>query len=52
MAFLAVPFWHFFHFGGLVLWTILNLTVGVMGSMWAIKGGGRGKGEGGSVPSD
>jgi hypothetical protein len=50
MAFLAVPFWHFFHFVGLVLWMIINLALGVAGSTWAVKGKGKGgaTGEGGS----
>ena len=47
MAFLAVPFWHFFHFVGLILWMIVNLALGVTGSAWAIKG--RGTGDGGRV---
>ncbi len=48
MAFLAVPFWHFFRFIGLVFWTLVCLALGFAGSTWAVRGGG--KREAGSGP--
>ena len=49
MAFLAVPFWHFLRFPGLIVWAAANLALGFAGSAWAIRG--KGDGEGGSAPS-
>jgi peptidoglycan/LPS O-acetylase OafA/YrhL len=44
MAFLAVPFWHFFHFIGLTFWTLVNVALAVAGSAWAVKGSRIGEG--------
>lgn len=49
LGILAVPVWHYLHFAGLISLALLCLALGVAGSVWSIRGAGRGMGDGGRV---